>query len=70
MLTRYSVTGLTCNHCVAHVIEEVAHLPGVDQVDLNLDGSMAISSQAPLEFDLVRKAVAEAGDYGLDTADL
>jgi len=29
----YTVTGMTCGHCVASVTEEVEELPGVETVD-------------------------------------
>ena len=30
--TEYTVTGMTCGHCVAHVTEEVQAVPGVADV--------------------------------------
>ena len=29
-------TGMTCDHCVASVTEEVQEIPGVDDVDVDL----------------------------------
>jgi copper chaperone CopZ len=34
--TTYSVTGMTCEHCVASVTEELMELPGVSQVGVDL----------------------------------
>ena len=35
--TTYSVTGMTCAHCVAAVTEEVGGLAGVSAVDVDLN---------------------------------
>ena len=63
MQTRYIVSGMTCEHCVAHVTEEVSALPGVDQVDVRLDGTMIVTSAQPVALSAVEEAVSEAGDY-------
>ena len=64
MITSYTVTGMTCEHCRHHVIEEVGAIPGVDAVDVDLaSGAMQVTSQAPLDVEAVRAAVHEAGDY-------
>ena len=53
---------MTCEHCVASVIEEVAELPGVRSVDVVLqDGTVTVTADAPLADDDVRRAVEEAG---------
>lgn len=58
----YTVTGMTCAHCVASVREEVGAIPGVEAVEVDLaSGRLAVSSGAPLEDAAVRAAVAEAG---------
>ena len=63
MQTRYIVSGMTCEHCVAHVTEEVSALAGVDQVDVRLDGTMIVTSEQPVALAAVEEAVSEAGDY-------
>jgi copper chaperone CopZ len=64
----YTVTGMTCGHCVAAVTEELRRLDGVSavEVDLNAGGPsrVTVTSAAPLPEDAVRGAVDEAG-YGL-----
>ena len=61
----WTVSGMTCAHCVASVTEEVSQLPGVQTVDVDLaTGRLTIASVAPLSDDAVRGAVEEAG-YGL-----
>src|SRR5690606_27722747 len=58
----YTVTGMTCGHCVMSVTEEVSEVPGVTGVDVDLDsGRMTVSSDAPVDDQLVRAAVTEAG---------
>lgn len=63
--TTYSVTGMTCSHCVAAVTEEVSGLDGVSAVivDLNAGGDsrVTVTSTAPLPVDAIRAAVDEAG---------
>lgn len=58
----YTVTGMTCGHCVASVTEEVQEIPGVSDVDVVLEtGAVTITSAEPLDDDAVRAAVEEAG---------
>lgn len=58
----WTVTGMTCEHCVASVTEEVAGLPGVRAVDVVLpNGTLTVAADAPLGDDDVRRAVEEAG---------
>jgi copper chaperone len=59
---QYTVTGMTCGHCVASVTEEVQEIPGVEQVDVVLEtGSLTVTSAEPLDDATVRSAVEEAG---------
>jgi copper chaperone len=58
----YTVTGMTCSHCVHAVTEEVTGIPGVTDVQVDLEsGALTITSQSPLEETAVRAAVDEAG---------
>jgi copper ion binding protein len=58
----YTVTGMTCAHCVASVTEEVSEVAGVTHVDVDLDtGQVTVTSDAPLDDGAVRAAVEEAG---------
>ena len=36
----YTVTGMTCGHCVASVTEEVSEVTGVETVDVDLDSGL------------------------------
>jgi copper ion binding protein len=58
----YTVTGMTCQHCVSAVTEEVSGLPGVTGVQVDLpSGGLTVTSDTPLDDDAVRAAVEEAG---------
>jgi len=58
----YTVTGMTCGHCVSSVQEEVSELPGVTDVQVELDGGhLTVTSDSPLSPDTVRGAVESAG---------
>lgn len=61
-ISEYSVTGLTCQHCVAAVTEEVGKLDGVLDVQVDLAaGRVRITSGEPLDATAVRAAIEEAG---------
>jgi copper chaperone len=61
-VTRVTVTGMTCGHCVDSVSEELGELAGVESVDVVLEtGEVTITSRAPLDTAAVEAAVAEAG---------
>lgn len=56
----YTVTGMTCEHCVRSVTEEVSEVAGVTSVDVDLaSGRLTVDGDA--DADAVRAAVAEAG---------
>jgi copper ion binding protein len=58
----YTVTGMTCGHCVASVTEEVQEIPGVEHVDVVLEtGSLTVTSAEPVDGAAVQAAVEEAG---------
>lgn len=69
MISTYTVTGMTCGHCVNAVTEEVSAIQGVEKVDVTLDGgSMAVASAEPVDFEAIKAAVAEAGNYQVQPA--
>jgi copper chaperone CopZ len=58
--TTYTVTGMTCGHCVSSVTEEVSELDGVTDVSVDLaSGRMVVTGDADPA--AVRAAVEEAG---------
>ena len=63
----YAVTGMTCQHCVNAVAEEVRAIAGVTDVDVALEtGVLTVTSTHPVESAAVAAAVDEAG-YALST---
>jgi copper chaperone len=63
MTTRtYTVTGMTCSHCVAAVAEEVGEVAGVGEVSVDLDtGRVTVSADGDVDDAAVREAVEAAG---------
>lgn len=60
--TVFTVSGMTCGHCVSSVTEEVGAIDGVQKVDVVLEtGAVTVTSAAPLSVEAVAAAVAEAG---------
>lgn len=63
--TVYTVSGMTCGHCVQAVTEEVSKLSGVRDVSIDLvaggESRVTVTSDADLVVDDVRAAVDEAG---------
>ena len=58
----YTVTGMTCEHCVRSVTEEISELGGVTDVVVDLPtGKVTVSSSKDLDVADVRGAVKEAG---------
>lgn len=62
MRSVFSVAGMTCGHCVSAVRAEVAGVPGVRDVDVDLDlGSLTVSSDGDIDPAAIAAAVEEAG---------
>jgi copper chaperone len=65
----YTVTGMTCGHCVGAVTEELTALRGVTGVNVDLvaggSSTVAVTSDTPIGNDQVAAALDEAGDYRL-----
>ncbi len=61
----FSVSGMTCGHCVSAVQTELSALPGVGEVVVDLvpgaPSTVTVVSDAPLDLGAVRAAVDEAG---------
>jgi copper ion binding protein len=58
----YTVTGMTCGHCVSAVTTELSAIEGVSDVQVDLgSGAVTVTSDAPVSDDAVRAAVDEAG---------
>ena len=62
MTSTYAVAGMTCEHCVRSVTEEVSEVPGVTGVEVDLAGGMVtVTGDDVVDDAAVRTAVAEAG---------
>jgi copper chaperone len=56
----FNVKGMTCEHCVLSVTEEVSEVPGVENVDVDLAaGRLVVRGNVTDE--AVSAAVSEAG---------
>lgn len=62
MLKKYTVEGMTCNHCVHHVTVALSEVEGVKDVKVSLaEKSALVNSEDSVSFDTLRVAVEEAG---------
>ena len=63
--TTFTVTGMTCGHCVSAVTDELTAIDAVEQVDIDLvaggDSPVTITSSTPVEQAAITEAVDEAG---------
>ena len=58
----YSVSGMTCGHCVNAVETEVGKVAGVASVSVDLEaGRVTLTSEEPVDPAAVRAAIEEAG---------
>jgi copper chaperone len=57
----YTVNGMTCEHCVLSVSEEVSEIAGVRDVDVELASGRLVVRGAGVSDYAVRAAVADAG---------
>ena len=58
----YTVTGMTCGHCVGSVQGEVSRIPGVTDVQVDLEtGQVTVTSDEPIDVETIRASVDEAG---------
>jgi copper chaperone CopZ len=60
--TSITVVGMTCEHCVRSVRDELSNVAGVRSVDIDLaSGQVTLHTDAPVGDAAVRAAVEEAG---------
>ncbi|MEJ2577846.1 MAG: heavy metal-associated domain-containing protein [Kineosporiaceae bacterium] len=68
--TTLQVTGMTCEHCVRAVVQELSALDGVQEVNIDLvpggTSRVSVTSTTTLVPEQVRAAVDEAGYELLD----
>ena len=58
---RFSVPGMTCDHCVAAVESEVANVPGVEHVSADLASKAVVVTGDGFDREAIWAAVEEAG---------
>ena len=59
--TTYSISGMTCQHCVMSVREEVSEVTGVSTIDVDLDSGRLTVTGEGYDATAIGAAVAEAG---------
>ncbi len=60
--TVVTVAGMTCEHCVTAVRDEISKLPGVASVEVDLEtGTVRIAADPPPDRAALSAAVDEAG---------
>jgi copper chaperone len=64
----YSVPGMSCGHCRAAITAEVTAIPGVDQIDVDLDTKLVRISGDSLDDAALVAAIDEAGYEAVRTA--
>ncbi|HJB10219.1 MAG TPA: heavy-metal-associated domain-containing protein [Candidatus Brachybacterium merdavium] len=67
--TTHGLTGLTCDHCVNAVTEEVSEIEGVTGVEVELvaggTSTLSVTADGEVPADALAAAIDEAGDYRL-----
>ncbi len=62
MDTKINVLGMTCDHCINAVTDELTKISGVTEVKIDLDsGEVDITSTGELELAQIAAAIEEAG---------
>lgn len=60
--SHYTVVGMTCDHCVTSVTEEVSEVAGVATVEVHLaTGALTITTTQPVPDAAIKAAVEDAG---------
>jgi copper chaperone len=59
--SNYTVAGMTCDHCVMSVREEIAEIPGISEIDVDLTtGRLTVAGGGVIDA-AITAAVAAAG---------
>lgn len=65
----FQVTGMSCGHCEVSIREEVAEVPGVDDIQVSAQtGRLVVSGTDPIDDAKVLAAVDEAGYSAVRTS--
>ena len=57
----FTVAGMSCAHCASSVRDEIAAIPAITHVDVDLGTGRLTVTGTHLDEDSIRAAVAEAG---------
>ena len=57
----YSVPAIHCAHCAMSIREEVSEVPGVEDVDVDLETKVVTVSASAIDDAAIRAAMREAG---------
>ncbi|GLY70487.1 heavy-metal-associated domain-containing protein [Amycolatopsis taiwanensis] len=58
----FTVKGMTCSGCMNKVTTAVTGVAGVTDVDVDIsNGELTVVSESPVDPEVIRKAVSEAG---------
>ena len=58
----YTITGMTCGHCVTAVTDALQSIPGVAGVDIDLPtGVVTVTSDSPVDHEQLAAAIDDAG---------
>ena len=60
MKTTLNIEGMMCQHCVAHVKKALEGVPGVEAVEVSLEGNNAVVTGSA-DVEAMKAAVADAG---------
>jgi copper chaperone len=61
-ISTVTVLGMTCGHCAHSVREEVDAIPGVTDVDVDLNsGRVTIGGSASVDRNAIKRAIEAAG---------
>ncbi|MDY5160612.1 heavy-metal-associated domain-containing protein [Actinotignum urinale] len=65
------ITGMSCEHCINHVTEELEALPGVEKTEVTLvkggESSAVVTVDTDVDDDTLRETVDDAGGYVVTT---
>ena len=65
----FRVDGMTCQHCVKAVSDELAQVPGIANFDVNLDTKLVTIDGDALDDEAIVAAIDEAGYEALVVAE-
>lgn len=59
--TEFSVSGMTCDHCVRAVTEAIEDVAGVKEASVSLDAGKATVQHESADLDAILEAIREEG---------